>query len=566
MEPKTHMPRRNFLQTSAVAGTLLFAGAQSSKGSEMNTGTGRNHVVRITWKTDIDYKDPYSDIEFGVRITGPDNLQIQHPGFWAGDNLWQVRIALPQTGEYSFETICSNPNDKRLHGQQSQISVNEYKGQNPFFQHGRIQIAEDKRHFEHKDGTPFFWLGDTWWMGLCSRLDYPSGFKTLVKDRVEKGFNVIQIVAGPYPDMEERDPRGKNPAGYPFISEFRSINPEYYDDADKKIWGLVEAGLMPCIVGMWGYYLPRIGLEGVKRFWRYLVARYGAYPVAWCIAGEATMPFYLSKTKTEDSQIQKEGWTEVTRYVKEIDGFKNPITIHPTHWGREMVDDPALLDFEMLQTGHSDLDSIPNNANSVIQSVQKEPHMPAIVAEVNYEGILGRCWQNIQRLNFYSSVLNGAAGHTYGANGIWQMSTIEKPYGKSPHGRSWGNTPWQDAYQLPGSFQTGLGGGFMRRFPWWKLERHPEWVQPECDPSKPYSCTAAGIPGKLRIIYSPLMWDPPKICALEKDCSYRAYFFDPLNGIDVPIGKVNPNQDGEWRPPEHPGEVHDWLVVVEAES
>jgi len=28
---------------------------------------------------------------------------------------------------------------------------------------------------EHSDGTPFLWLGDTWWMGLTTRLDWPDG-------------------------------------------------------------------------------------------------------------------------------------------------------------------------------------------------------------------------------------------------------------------------------------------------------------------------------------------------------------------------------------------------------
>jgi len=58
-------------------------------------------------------------------------------------------------------------------------------------------VAKDKRHFEHLDGTPFFWLGDTWWMGLCKRLSW-DGFQELTANRKAKGFNVVQIVCGPY--------------------------------------------------------------------------------------------------------------------------------------------------------------------------------------------------------------------------------------------------------------------------------------------------------------------------------------------------------------------------------
>jgi hypothetical protein len=199
----------------------------------------------------------------------------------------------------------------------------------------------------------------------------------------------------------------------------------------------------------------------------------------------------------------------------------------------------------------------------VIKSVGSDPKMPVINSEVNYEGIIGRCWQNIQRMCFYNSVLNGTAGHTYGANGVWQMSTKEHPYGPSPHGRSWGNTPWQEAYLLPGSKQIGIGGGFMRRFRWWEFERHPEWTEPAWQKGNPYTCTAVGIPRRLRIVYMPMQWDQPLIKDLEAGVKYVAYYFDPRSGEDTPIGEVVPDATGQWRPP-IPPELCDWLLVMSA--
>ncbi len=35
---------------------------------------------------------------------------------------------------------------------------------------------------------------------------------------------------------------------------------------------------------------------------------------------------------------------------------------------------------------------------------------------------------------FWTCMLSGAAGHTYGANGIWQLNRRDPPYGKSPMG------------------------------------------------------------------------------------------------------------------------------------
>jgi len=116
---------------------------------------------------------------------------------------------------------------------------------------------------------------------------------------------VIQIIAGLYPDMPAFDRRGANEAGYPWGADYARINPKYFDMADLRIQELVNRGLVPCIVGRWGYFLGFMGLAKIKQHWRNIVARWGAYPVIWCLAGEGTMPYYLSQNKSADSAAQK---------------------------------------------------------------------------------------------------------------------------------------------------------------------------------------------------------------------------------------------------------------------
>ena len=113
-------------------------------------------------------------------------------------------------------------------------------------------------------------------MGLCQRLRWPGEFRVLAADRVRKGFTVVQIVAGLYPDMPQFDPRGANEAGYPWEKDYARINPAYFDMADLRIQYLVAQGIVPCVVGAWGYYLPLLGLDRMKQHWRNLVARWGA--------------------------------------------------------------------------------------------------------------------------------------------------------------------------------------------------------------------------------------------------------------------------------------------------
>jgi hypothetical protein len=407
-------------------------------------------------------------------------------------------------------------------------------------------------------------------MGLCQRLPWPDGFQMLAADRRRKGFSVVQIVAGLYPDMPGFDPRGANEAGFPWEEGYARIRPAYFDQADLRIRWLVRQELVPCIVGCWGYYLPLLGISKMKQHWRYLVARWGSYPVVWCLAGEANMPYYLSQDKPGDEQLQRQGWTELARYVRDLDPYRRLLTIHPTQVGRDQVLDDSLLDLNMLQTGHDGYQSVPNTLTKVIQQRQRLPAMPVLVGEANYEGILHGSEAEVQRLTFWSAVLSGACGHTYGANGLWQVNNPGQPYGASPWGGTWGGPPWEEALRLPGSTQLGLASGLLKRYAWQRFEPHPEWVEPAGSPEKVDYPFAAGIPGEVRIIYfyRPTFQAPGLqygVCGLEPHARYRAFFWDPRNGQEYDLGPVNPDETGKWPIPIQP-ELKDWVVVLEIRS
>lgn len=398
----------------------------------------QHQLTEWLYRTAKSYNDPFNDIELDAILAHADGQPWRIPAYWAGGNEWRVRFAPPRPGTYQIISVCSDQTNTDLHGQESKLEVSDYRGDNPLLKHGSLKVAASRRTFEYEDGTPFFWLADTWWMGLCQRLKWPEDFQLLTADRVAKGFTVIQIVAGLYPDMPAFDERGANEAGFPWDKNFERINPAYFDMADLRIQWLVRSGLAPCIVGCWGYYLPMLGIQKMKQHWRNLVARWGAYPVVWCLAGEAAMPYYLSPDKEQDRDFQIAGWTEIDRYVRQIDPYQRLITIHPTQVGRDQVEDDSILDFNMLQTGHDGYRSVPNTVATVIKEYNRKPTMPVLVGETNYEGILHSTQAEVQRLTFWSAILSGAAGHTYGANGIWQVNTRQQPYGASPHGANWG--------------------------------------------------------------------------------------------------------------------------------
>ena len=513
------------------------------------------------------YVDPFNNVDLDVILMHESGRSWQIPGFWAGDQEWRVRFAPPLSGSYQVITHCSDETNQFLHDRTATLQAVPYKGDNPLFLHGDLRVAENHHTLEYSDGKPFFWLGDTWWMGLCKRLSWPKDFKELAADRNAKGFTVIQIVAGLYPDMPGFDPRGANEAGFPWETDYTHINPTYFDMADLRIQWLIHTGLAPCIVGCWGYYLPILGVKKMKRHWRYLVARWGAYPVIWCLAGEALMPFYLSEDKAGDEAKQKDGWTEITRYVRSIDPYHHLVTIHPTSVGRDQLHDDSLLDINMLQTGHDGHRSVPNAVAKVRQGYQRSPDMPVLVGEANYEGILHTCEAEVQRLTFWSSILSGACGHSYGANGLWQLNNKQQPYGASPWGGTWGGPAWDEASHQPGSFQLGLARKLLERYEWWDFEPHQEWIEPAGSPENVDLPFAAGISGKVRVIYFywPTFQRPSiqyQIQNLETDIRYRAFFWDPRNGDEFDLGEVHLDSHNCWDIPIQP-ELKDWVIILD---
>ncbi len=550
------LSRRAFFQ-NGTAGLLLLSAdlrAQDRFGIQ-------NSPAEWSFRSAKQYSDPFNDVELDVIFKTPSGTEHRVPSFWAGDALWRVRYAPPSAGQYSYRTVCNDASNSALHDRAGQFSVEPYRGNNPLYRHGPVRVAADRRHLEHSDGTPFFWLGDTWWMSLCKRLPWPDGFQTLAADRTHKGFTLVQIVAGLYPDMEPYDERGANEAGFPWERDYSRINPAYFDAADVRIAYLADHGLVPCVVGAWGYFLPRMGIKKMKQHWRYLIARWNAYPTIWCLAGEGTMPYYLSKTPEQDKQTQKQGWTEIARYVKTTDPLKRPITIHPSRSARETVDDPSVIDIDMLQTGHDDRKSAPNTIETINSCLAASPKMPVLVGEVCYEGIQEASRQEVQRFMFWASILSGTGGHTYGANGIWQVNTREKPYGLSPHGHAWGGPSWDEAAQLPGSGQVGLGKSFLTRYSWWKLEAQPDLVEPRWSAQDYWKPFAARIPGEAVFVYSPTAWKALSFHGLEPG-AYRAFLFNPSDGTEVSWGRIQVDSGGHWKAPEFPI-IRDWLVVLD---
>ena len=115
--------------------------------------------------------------------------------------------------------------------------------------------------------------------------------------------------------------------------------------------------------------------------------------------------------------------------VRATDPFGRMITIHPSQSARTTVTDPAVLDFDMHQTGHQPEAMIGQMARQIQGANEVQPAMPVIAGESSYDGLDlrefggGVLSSDDSRQMFWVGLMyNGAAGGTYGANGIWQVN------------------------------------------------------------------------------------------------------------------------------------------------
>jgi Protein of unknown function (DUF4038) len=355
----------------------------------------------------------------------------------------------------------------------------------------------------------------------------------------------------------------------------------WFSEADRRIRWLIDQGLIPCIVGGWGYYRNWMTVEQTIRHWRELIAWWGAYPIVWCIAGEAPLPWYETIERAvelgpaavqEAFQEQAAIWTRVVSEVRRIEPYGRLFAIHsipdmPPH--KFLGDDEAGVDLWLLQTGHWGVNTLGPSVDALSDALRVAP-VPVINGEVCYEGIAGSSWQDVQRFLFWSHLLSGAAGHSCGAQGIWGFNTDDYPAGLVG---SWARVNWRDAAELPGASQPGLARQWLTTQPWARFDPHPEWVTPHAHPGDRLLPYAAGMDVGPRIFYFPSVAhvkDPRSRHRIELrelgDQPWSGEYFNPRTGqID---GQIEISTEGLGRSILSGGlfsplpSMEDWIVVI----
>ena len=295
-------------------------------------------TVEIKFESQIDYRNPYTEVELWIQLTGP-HFNEKIWGFWDGSKTFKVRFVANEPGEWSWVSH-SNVNDSGLEGHSGRLTAitwtNDEISQNPN-RRGFIRTNPIAPHsFIYADGTPFFMLADTWWAAMTWRYPYKGGkeipenyipdennwcFEGGIQWLKKYGYNSIALIAS-FPNWKiddygvavkddngiyiRKDGWGKAPLGekiknmndeagnMPFFfpgkckgkstvcANYDSLNPAYWQNMDKKMDYLSQNGFVPYIESVRRDQLPvwiryHAFNQSFARYLNYIKARYGSH-------------------------------------------------------------------------------------------------------------------------------------------------------------------------------------------------------------------------------------------------------------------------------------------------
>jgi hypothetical protein len=524
-------------------------------------------VLTINFRTQTNFTNPYEDIPvisnndlLNVIFTGisgeATNKQISIAGFWSGGKEWKVNFAAPYSGEWKYKSTST---DKYLNGKSGTFKVIEWSDQDKESNPARRGLVRVNRlgplaghYFEYSDGTPFLWIGDTWWNWTKKDI-YLETFKELVVDRSEKGFNIGQLFVPGNGDEESS-----------LLDRTYSIlDTAHIRRVEEIIRYANSKGITVWIHGWWSRQNidSRIGEYKIKRWWRYLIHRFAAYNVVWVMAGEYNMYNY--------GGFPLDFWKELGKMINEEDPYERIISVHNTppfwdggadapQWSTgSVLHNEGWLDYNQCQVGHG------RYANEMIpfivsEDYKRKPSKPVVVTEPWYEFVEGNPTGMDIRFAAWSSILSGAAGHTYGGGHVWWADVPESPsnVGSWPMEVGFERT----TYDYEGAVSMGILAKFFKSIQWWNMEPHPELIMEYPQPF----CLAR--PGEEYLIYLRYGGSPViNLGATASEKEYEYYWFNPGSGEKKETQVITGKELIRLTCPEmYPGvkDLRDWVLYI----
>ncbi|WP_319562136.1 DUF5060 domain-containing protein [Marispirochaeta sp.] len=566
------------------------------------------------------YENPYTEVDVWIELKAP-SFSRRVYGFWDGDSDFRIRYTAPEPGRYTWIS-GSNQRDSGLNGIQGEVEVLEWnekeKRENPC-RRGFIRATENGHAFCYADGTPFFYLADTWWSTATFRYpwhddDNPRpfgsgmGFKDMVQFRKRLDYNGIGIIAAfptwaddglpatlvledehkttvrsawrtnglsgewddgsPAKDMHNEGGRpfffpGKVPGYEHIVPDFNRPNPDYFKVLDRKIAYLNEHGFVPFIEAarrdvsqVWKNYYN--WPETYGRYIQYIFARYHAF-------NTFLSPIHFDYAK---NSIPSREYNQAVNWVVRKYGLPPFGNLVSTNAGPSTLrnfgsgGDAGWLSFHQIGNWREH-----DHYWYLTEIYRTEPHLPGVNGEPYYPGFPddnppapGKDAELNCRSGMYGGFLSGGlGGYFYGAEGMWGGNIEEEARYKI----------W-DAL----SFESGKQVRFLRDFIFCEGDRYQNLV-PDAELVTP---NKSGDPSGYRgwawcartpqkdwlLLYFEKGCPPATIRSLLPDADYEGRWFNTREGSWMPAEggmKLRTDDLGRAAVPEYP-DSDDWAMSL----
>ncbi|NLF39245.1 DUF5060 domain-containing protein [bacterium] len=366
---------------AALSAAACFALPVATSLSAKNVA--RHDVLEITFVHSNEYENPFMDAAVDVVFTSAGGREMRVGGFYHGSDeapvvmavtqangraelgyayrrhdLWKARLAVPETGEWSYVFTFTNMAGGRATGSGRFACTAGGAACHGFL---RINPSNAFR-WVHDDGTPFYGVGLQECLGDNGR----SG-SLLAGMNLEGPFRENRPAS--WPPLPEgplflQGPGGGLVNGDIYFRRYtqcgfnlfrysqNNCSPKLFNEYDRylphecrmvdELLQRVRAYGLRVMYGLFGYQNVHQDapederkMAGVKRFVKYSVDRWGAYADIWQLLNE---------------QVATSAWYAViVPYLRSIDPYRHPVT---TSWERPELDGIDVNAPHAYQTEH----------------------------------------------------------------------------------------------------------------------------------------------------------------------------------------------------------------------
>ncbi len=431
----------------------------------------------------------------------------------------------------------------------------------------RLKVSDNKRFLVTEDGKPFFWLGDTAWE-LFHRLTREDADRYL-KNRAALRFTVIQaVVLAEFDGLTVPNAYGALPLA---DNDPLKPNEAYFAHVD---WIVGRANALGLYVGMlptwgdkwnkkWGVGPEIFTAANAEAYGQWLGRRYKDAGIVWILGGDRPI-----ETATHLDIVRA-----MAHGLRKGDEGAHLCTFHPTGGAGSatwfQTDD--WLDFNMRQNGHGP--EYTGRYDLTRADYDRTPAKPVLDAEPIYEGHpvafdakkLGHSIAADVRRPLYWDLFEGAFGHTYGHHSVWQMWTPSRAPINNPL------VYWDEAIDSPGAAQMQHARALLESRPFLTRIPDPDVIVASAVPTsvpgagRYHFAATRDASGSYAMVYAPVGRTFSVRMSAITGATVKAWWFNPRTGAATSIGTFPNTGERAFTPPD-PGEMTDWVLVLDDES